>query len=122
MQPLLLLPPASALLVLWLHCNCCVERLNPATLLLAHIPSSPPPPQTFFSNALAAVGGTTAGPGLSVVNVYLNYEKKFAFVEFRTVEEASNAMALDGIMFEGGPVRWGGEMGGMGRLQVPHVE
>ncbi|PRW56919.1 splicing factor U2af large subunit A-like isoform X1 [Chlorella sorokiniana] len=61
--------------------------------------------QTFFSNALAAVGGTTAGPGLSVVNVYLNYEKKFAFVEFRTVEEASNAMALDGIMFEGGPVR-----------------
>lgn len=23
------------------------------------------------------------------------------------VEEASNAMALDGIMFEGGPVRWG---------------
>ena len=53
------------------------------------------------------MGGTTAGPGLSVVNVYLNYEKKFAFVEFRTVEEASNAMALDGIMFEGGPVRWG---------------
>lgn len=43
-----------------------------------------PPSQTFFSNALAAVGGTTAGPGLSVVNVYLNYEKKFAFVEFRT--------------------------------------
>ena len=104
--------------------------------------------QTFFSNALAAVGGTTAGPGLSVVNVYVNFEKKFAFVEFRTgacagagpvhvdagrlangwchvhrhlppaphpappphtplraVEEASNAMALDGIMFEGVTVR-----------------
>lgn len=57
------------------------------------------------SNALAAVGGTTAGPGACVVNVYINYEKKFAFVELRTVEEASNAMALDGIMFEGVTVR-----------------
>ena len=40
--------------------------------------------QTFFSNALAAVGGTTAGPGLCCINVYVNYEKKFAFVELRT--------------------------------------
>lgn len=39
------------------------------------------------------------------MNVYINYEKKFAFVELRTVEEASNAMALDGIMFEGVAVR-----------------
>lgn len=60
---------------------------------------------SFFSNALAAVGGTTAGPGPCVVNVYINQEKKFAFVEMRTVEEASNAMALDGIMFEGVTVR-----------------
>jgi splicing factor U2AF 65 kDa subunit len=59
----------------------------------------------FFSNALAAVGGTTAGPGSCVVSVYVNTEKKFAFVELRTVEEASNAMALDGIMFEGVAVR-----------------
>jgi hypothetical protein len=34
------------------------------------------------------------------VNVYINHEKKFAFVEMRTIEEASNTMALDGIMFE----------------------
>lgn len=60
---------------------------------------------SFFSNALAAVGGTTAGPGPCVVNVYINTEKKFSFVEMRTVEEASNAMALDGIMFEGVTVR-----------------
>eukprot|EP00889_Picochlorum_renovo_P007025 jgi/Picre1/34055/NNA_001530.t1 len=60
---------------------------------------------TFFSNALAAVGGTTAGPGPCVINVYINYEKKFAFAELRTVEEASNAMALDGVMFEGVTVR-----------------
>ncbi|KFM28314.1 Splicing factor U2af large subunit A [Auxenochlorella protothecoides] len=56
---------------------------------------------SFFSNALAAVGGTVAGPGSCVVNVYINFEKKFAFVELRTVEETSNAMALDGIMYEG---------------------
>lgn len=82
---------------------------------------------TFFSQVMAAVGGNTAGPGIvfpftnlvefcvekkvyhrflmffagdAVVNVYINYEKKFAFVEMRTVEEASNAMSLDGIMFE----------------------
>lgn len=60
---------------------------------------------SFFSNALAAVGGTTAGPGPCVVNVYINAEKRFAFIELRTVEEASNAMALDGIMFEGATVR-----------------
>ncbi|CAM6113217.1 unnamed protein product [Calypogeia fissa] len=55
---------------------------------------------TFFSQVMAAVGGNTAGPGDAVVNVYINQEKKFAFVEMRTVEEASNAMALDGIIFE----------------------
>lgn len=60
---------------------------------------------TFFSHALAAIGGNTAGPGNSVVNVYINREKNFSFVEFRTVEETSNAMALDGIMFEGVQVR-----------------
>ncbi|CAD7696278.1 unnamed protein product [Ostreobium quekettii] len=60
---------------------------------------------TFFSHALAAVGGTSSGPGNAVVNVYINREKNFAFVEFRTVEETSNAMALDGIMFEGVSVR-----------------
>lgn len=34
------------------------------------------------------------------MNVYINQEKRFAFVEMRTVEEASNAMALDGIIYE----------------------
>ncbi|OVA13223.1 RNA recognition motif domain [Macleaya cordata] len=60
---------------------------------------------TFFGGVMAAIGGNTAGPGDAVVNVYINQEKKFAFVEMRTVEEASNAMALDGIMFEGVSVR-----------------
>ncbi|KAL8143335.1 hypothetical protein V2J09_016367 [Rumex salicifolius] len=60
---------------------------------------------TFFSHVMAAIGGNTAGPGDAVVNVYINHEKKFAFVEMRSVEEASNAMAVDGIIFEGGPVK-----------------
>ncbi|KAI3946126.1 hypothetical protein MKX01_024882 [Papaver californicum] len=52
---------------------------------------------TFFSQVMEAVGGNTAGPG--------ELCKKFAFVEMRSVEEASNAMALDGIIFEGAPVK-----------------
>ncbi|KAA8540779.1 hypothetical protein F0562_024302 [Nyssa sinensis] len=54
---------------------------------------------------MSVIGGNTAGPGDAVVNVYINHEKKFAFVEMRSVEEASNAMALDGIIFEGAPVK-----------------
>ena len=54
---------------------------------------------------MAAIGGNTAGPGDAVLNVYINHDKKFAFVEMRSVEEASNAMALDGILFEGAPVK-----------------
>jgi len=59
----------------------------------------------FFNHVMSAIGGTTGGIGDAVVNVYINHEKKFAFVEMRTVEEASNAMALDGIAFEGAPVK-----------------
>ncbi|KAM1347595.1 hypothetical protein PS2_036512 [Malus domestica] len=48
---------------------------------------------TFFSQVMAAIGGNSVGPvselaGDAVVNVYINHEKKFAFVEMRTVEEA----------------------------------
>ncbi|VAH91847.1 unnamed protein product [Triticum turgidum subsp. durum] len=59
----------------------------------------------YFNQVMAAIGGNTAGPGDAVLNVYINHDKKFAFVEMRSVEEASNAMALDGIMFEGAPVK-----------------
>ncbi|GJT61425.1 splicing factor U2af large subunit B isoform X3 [Tanacetum coccineum] len=48
---------------------------------------------TFFSYVMATIGGNTAGPCDAVVNVYIN------------LEEASNAIALDGIMFEGAPVK-----------------
>ena len=54
---------------------------------------------------MASVGGNTGGPGDAVVNVDMNHDSGFAFVEMRLVEEASNAMALDGILFEGVPLK-----------------
>lgn len=53
-----------------------------------------------FSHLIVVHNSICGLVGDAVVNVYINHEKKFAFVEMRTVEEASNAMALDGIMFE----------------------
>jgi splicing factor U2AF subunit len=53
-----------------------------------------------FNQALTSIGGLTA-PGEPVVNVFINQEKKFSFVEFRSVEETSNAMALDGCVPNG---------------------
>ncbi|CAI9109370.1 OLC1v1009181C1 [Oldenlandia corymbosa var. corymbosa] len=44
----------------------------------------------FFSHVISAMGGNSAWPGEAVMS---------------SVEEASNAMALDGIIFEGGPVK-----------------
>lgn len=58
----------------------------------------------FVSNALTAVGGSS-GPGDAVVSVYINREKGFSFVELRTVEEATNCMALDSILFDGATLR-----------------
>ena len=45
---------------------------------------------------MMAVGGCSS-PGVPVIGCYLNPDKRFAFVEFRNVEEASNAMAFDGV-------------------------
>jgi len=63
----------------------------------------------FFNNALMAVGGIadtqTDGNVNPVVNVYMNHEKHFAFVEFRNVEETSNCMALDSISFDSSQLR-----------------
>ena len=55
---------------------------------------------SFFVMGFLRVAYILEFAGDAVVNVYINHEKKFAFVEMRTVEEASNAMALDGIVFE----------------------
>jgi splicing factor U2AF subunit len=45
---------------------------------------------------MMAVGACSA-LGSPVIGCYMNPDKRFAFVEFRSVEEASNAMAFDGV-------------------------
>jgi len=35
-----------------------------------------------------------------VISVHLNYEKNYAFVEFRNADEATNALGFDGIVFQ----------------------
>ena len=57
----------------------------------------------FFSQALVEIGGAATAD--AVVNVYINFEKRFSFVEFRTVEETANALALDQVLFEGHHIR-----------------
>ncbi len=47
---------------------------------------------------MARIGGAAA-PGGPVASVKLYPDKAYAFLEFRSVEEASNAMALDGVRF-----------------------
>eukprot|EP00854_Cymbomonas_tetramitiformis_P010820 gene10820-12802_t len=61
----------------------------------------------YFNSLMTTTNACSAsvGPGAPVVSVYINHEKKFAFVEFRTVEEASNAMAFEGVAFAGSPMR-----------------
>jgi splicing factor U2AF subunit len=44
-------------------------------------------------------------PGDVVLSIYLNREKKFGFVEFRSVEEAAAGLALDGVDYGGSQLR-----------------
>jgi len=57
--------------------------------------------------------GGCSHPGAPVHSVYLSPDKRFAFVELRTIEEASNALlALDGLgMQVGGWVGGGRSLG-----------
>ncbi|KAF6752999.1 hypothetical protein DFP72DRAFT_903071 [Ephemerocybe angulata] len=47
----------------------------------------------------------TGAPGNPVLAVQCNYEKNYAFVEFRSAEDATAAMAFDGIIFINGPLK-----------------
>jgi splicing factor U2AF subunit len=61
--------------------------------------------------------GACSSPGVPVIGCYLNPDKRFAFVEFRNVEEASNAMAFDGVGCQvgAGCAQWGqqAQLGGV---------
>merc|ERR1712154_510673 len=41
----------------------------------------------------------SGGNGETVTNVYLNTQKRFAFIEFSSAQEATQAMELEGIQF-----------------------
>ncbi|KAF9908282.1 U2 small nuclear RNA auxiliary factor 2 [Linnemannia zychae] len=53
----------------------------------------------FFNQTMMSMSLTTSS-GAPVVSVHINFEKNYAFVEFRTPEEATAAMAFDGIVFQ----------------------
>lgn len=55
----------------------------------------------FFNAVMIAAQGPGRKAGDSVLGVFLNLPKRFAFVEFRNAIEATQAMDLDGIMFRG---------------------
>ncbi|XP_030839820.1 splicing factor U2AF 50 kDa subunit isoform X2 [Strongylocentrotus purpuratus] len=53
----------------------------------------------FFNGKMHNVGLAQA-PGPPVLAVQVNHDKNFAFLEFRSVEETTQAMAFDGILFQ----------------------
>ncbi|KAN0088480.1 hypothetical protein V8E55_005537 [Tylopilus felleus] len=59
----------------------------------------------FFNSKMIEMGIGTGGPGNPVLAVQCNYEKNYAFVEFRSAEDATAAMAFDGIIFINGPLK-----------------
>ncbi|XP_035285172.1 U2 small nuclear RNA auxiliary factor 2a isoform X4 [Anguilla anguilla] len=54
-----------------------------------------------FFNAQMRLGGLTQAPGNPILAVQINQDKNFAFLEFRSVDETTQAMAFDGIIFQG---------------------
>jgi hypothetical protein len=54
-----------------------------------------------FFNQQMHMAGLATGPGNPVLAVQINLDKNFAFLEIRSVEESSSALAFDGINFMG---------------------
>eukprot|EP00178_Gracilaria_changii_P005220 TRINITY_DN1851_c0_g1_i1.p2 TRINITY_DN1851_c0_g1~~TRINITY_DN1851_c0_g1_i1.p2 ORF type:complete len:486 (+),score=90.44 TRINITY_DN1851_c0_g1_i1:2221-3678(+) len=54
--------------------------------------------EDFFNRALRASRGIES-EGNAVISVYTNLEKRFAFIETRTIREAAAGLALDGVKF-----------------------
>jgi splicing factor U2AF subunit len=53
-----------------------------------------------FFNTIMVNSGAVAQKGNPVVSATINREKAYAFIEFRTTDEASVGMSLDGITFQ----------------------
>ncbi|XP_077387198.1 splicing factor U2AF 65 kDa subunit-like isoform X2 [Festucalex cinctus] len=54
-----------------------------------------------FFNAQMRLAGLSQAPTNPVLVVQINQDKNFAFLEFRSVDETTQAMAFDGIIFQG---------------------
>ncbi|OEH75732.1 u2 small nuclear ribonucleoprotein auxiliary factor [Cyclospora cayetanensis] len=89
-------------------------QLDPATtkaareLYIGNLPPNVEVPQLleFLNAAMAAVGGGVL-PGPPAVKAWRSSDGHYAFVEFRTMEEASNAMQLNGLSCLGFNLRIG---------------
>ncbi|KAI6112621.1 hypothetical protein F5141DRAFT_1063023 [Pisolithus sp. B1] len=81
----------------------------------------------FFNSKMIEMSIGTGGPGKPVLAVQCNYEKNYAFVEFRSAEDATAAMAFDGIIFINGPLKirrpkdYGGPEQNSPSIHVPGV-
>eukprot|EP00794_Sanderia_malayensis_P008913 gene8913-9865_t len=58
-----------------------------------------------FFNAKMIEAKISTQPGNPVLACQINLDKNFAFLEFRSVEETTQAMAFDGIMLQGQAVK-----------------
>jgi len=54
-----------------------------------------------FFNAQMRTAGLSQAPGDPILAVQINMDKNFAFLEFRSVDETTQALAFDGIQFMG---------------------
>lgn len=59
----------------------------------------------FIADALRNTGAAVSSTGQPISYCRIQPEKNFAFVEVRSAEEASNTMALDGIVFKDVPLK-----------------
>lgn len=58
--------------------------------------------QEFFLTCIAVASGSSSPlPADPILSVYINRERRFAFVEFKTMEMTTACMALDGINING---------------------
>jgi len=73
----------------------------------------------FFNATMVAAQGEDRVPGDSVTRVFLDVVKRYAFVNFRTPEEAEQALDLDGIMFRGCRLKLGRANSNNGQGAVP---
>eukprot|EP00879_Flechtneria_rotunda_P003535 GHRR01003767.1.p1 GENE.GHRR01003767.1~~GHRR01003767.1.p1 ORF type:complete len:822 (+),score=334.64 GHRR01003767.1:175-2640(+) len=55
--------------------------------------------KVFFEHIMVSTGASIS-PGFAIASCKISSDKSYAFLEMRSVEEASNAMAFDGVVFQ----------------------